>query len=150
MGCTSNATTPTTLSEMSVPLSFCERSLTRIAAVCIAALRLKSYHSHLFRFSGTIFIRGGQIIADLVVIGVTWKVTYEARSEGSVSSLMGVMFRNGPFPAPQLGWHRADLNHRHTVLYVSLPHYPNSYPRELVIAFCSSSTFSIPYSHSFR
>ncbi|KAM5539139.1 hypothetical protein V8D89_007196 [Ganoderma adspersum] len=41
------------------------------------------------------FIRGGQIIADVVVIGVTWKATYAARREGSVSSLMKVMFKNG-------------------------------------------------------
>lgn len=45
--------------------------------------------------SGTIFIRGGQTIADVVVVGVTWKATREARSEGSMSSLMGVMFKNG-------------------------------------------------------
>ncbi|KAI1794903.1 hypothetical protein LXA43DRAFT_1091493 [Ganoderma leucocontextum] len=43
----------------------------------------------------TIFIRGGQIIADAVVIGVTWKATYHARSEGSMSFLTRVMFRNG-------------------------------------------------------
>ncbi|KAM5539500.1 hypothetical protein V8D89_006952 [Ganoderma adspersum] len=41
------------------------------------------------------FIRGGQIIADMVVIGVTWKAAYEARREGSMSSLMRVLFTNG-------------------------------------------------------
>ncbi|PIL22794.1 hypothetical protein GSI_15489 [Ganoderma sinense ZZ0214-1] len=45
--------------------------------------------------SGTGFIRGGQILADMVVIGVTWKTTYEAHKEGSMSSLMRVMFTNG-------------------------------------------------------
>ncbi|PIL22801.1 hypothetical protein GSI_15496 [Ganoderma sinense ZZ0214-1] len=46
-------------------------------------------------WAGTLFIRGGQIVADAVVIGVTWKATYHARSEGSMSFLTRVMFRNG-------------------------------------------------------
>ncbi|TBU24074.1 hypothetical protein BD311DRAFT_672579, partial [Dichomitus squalens] len=43
----------------------------------------------------TIVIRGGQIISDAIVIGVTWKATYHARTERSMSSLTRVMFRNG-------------------------------------------------------
>ncbi|KAM5539505.1 hypothetical protein V8D89_006957 [Ganoderma adspersum] len=43
----------------------------------------------------TIFIRGGQVIADVVVIGVTWKATHYARNEGSMCFLTKVMFRNG-------------------------------------------------------
>ncbi|KAM5539138.1 hypothetical protein V8D89_007195 [Ganoderma adspersum] len=45
--------------------------------------------------SGTGFVRGGLAIANVVVIGVTWKVAYEARKEGSMSSLMRVLFMNG-------------------------------------------------------
>ncbi len=56
----------------------------------------------IYSHSGTIFIRGGLVIGDVVVIGVTWKAAYEARSEGSMSSLMRVMFKNGRFPLAQV------------------------------------------------
>ncbi|KAM5539501.1 hypothetical protein V8D89_006953 [Ganoderma adspersum] len=44
---------------------------------------------------GSMFIRGGQIIGDVVVIGVTWRATYRAHREGYSSRLLTIMFRNG-------------------------------------------------------
>ncbi len=79
-----------------------EQLLTRVAAVSVVTHHLKVYPSYLLSPLGTIFIRGGQTIADVVVIGVTWKATYEARSEGSMSSLMTVMFRNGTFSVTRI------------------------------------------------
>ena len=46
------------------------------------------------------FIRGGQIVADVVVIGVTWMATYRAHREGYTSRLLTIMFRNGKFLFP--------------------------------------------------
>ncbi|KAI1794922.1 hypothetical protein LXA43DRAFT_93741 [Ganoderma leucocontextum] len=44
----------------------------------------------------TALIRGGQIIADAVVIGVTWKAIYHTHCEKSSTSFLArVMFRNG-------------------------------------------------------
>lgn len=51
--------------------------------------------------SGTVVIRGGQIIADVIVIGVTWKATYHAHSEKSMSSLARVLFTNGEYAFSQ-------------------------------------------------
>ncbi|PIL22795.1 hypothetical protein GSI_15490 [Ganoderma sinense ZZ0214-1] len=48
-----------------------------------------------FPWAGSIFIRGGQIIGDAVVIAVTWKATWHARSEVTMSGLMRVMYMNG-------------------------------------------------------
>ena len=50
---------------------------------------------------GTVFIRGGQVIADVVVIGVTWKATYHVRKEKSWNSLTRVLFTNGEYPFSQ-------------------------------------------------
>ncbi|PIL22788.1 hypothetical protein GSI_15483 [Ganoderma sinense ZZ0214-1] len=44
---------------------------------------------------GTIVIRGGQIVADVVVIGITWRATYYALSEGSMCFLTRVMLKHG-------------------------------------------------------
>ncbi|KAI1794905.1 hypothetical protein LXA43DRAFT_1058894 [Ganoderma leucocontextum] len=44
---------------------------------------------------GIVFIRGGQVIADAIVIGVTWKATHYARSEESMCFLTTVTFRHG-------------------------------------------------------
>nr|VWO99376.1 Aspartyl proteinase [Ganoderma boninense] len=43
---------------------------------------------------GTIFIRGGQIFADVLVIGITWRATYHAFSEGSKCFLARVTFEH--------------------------------------------------------
>ncbi|KAM5539508.1 hypothetical protein V8D89_006960 [Ganoderma adspersum] len=66
-----------------------------------------------FPWAGTIFIRSGQSIADIVVIGVTWKATYHARREGSMSRLLTIMFTNGSVLLV--------LNILH-ILFIFLPH----------------------------
>ncbi|KAM5539494.1 hypothetical protein V8D89_006946 [Ganoderma adspersum] len=43
----------------------------------------------------TIVIRGSQIIAGAIVIGITWRATYHACTEGSMCFLTRVMFRHG-------------------------------------------------------
>ncbi|TBU35432.1 hypothetical protein BD311DRAFT_647831, partial [Dichomitus squalens] len=44
-----------------------------------------------------VVITGGQIIGDAIAMGITWKATYHARRESSLSFLTKVMFRNGKF-----------------------------------------------------
>ncbi|TBU41593.1 hypothetical protein BD309DRAFT_867975 [Dichomitus squalens] len=61
----------------------------------VIALPLNYYATTPSFLSLIVVIRGGQIIADAIVIGVTWKATYQARSERSMSYLMTVMFKNG-------------------------------------------------------
>ncbi|KAM5539499.1 hypothetical protein V8D89_006951 [Ganoderma adspersum] len=78
IGCTSSASTPTFLSNIG------QRYLLSPEVLPFS-----------FALLGTIFIRGGQTIADIVLIGVTWKATYEDRREGSMTSLMRIMFKNG-------------------------------------------------------
>ncbi|TBU65274.1 hypothetical protein BD310DRAFT_953487 [Dichomitus squalens] len=42
-----------------------------------------------------VVITGGQIIGDAIAMGITWKATYHARRDSSLSFLTRVMFRNG-------------------------------------------------------
>nr|VWO95765.1 Homeobox domain-containing protein [Ganoderma boninense] len=98
---------------------------------------------------GTLFIRGGQIIADAVVIGVTWKATYHARSEGSMSFLTRVMFRNGTtYFIILLG-----LNVLHIVsIFVPVRDIPTlSYDSRILVLMCTllqTSFLHIPYTHT--